>query len=231
MLQVNKFSDSRLDMQCAYCGDYPENRDHVPSKILLDKPYPENLPVVPSCIKCNNGFSIDEEYFACLIECAICGTVQIDKLSREIIKKILKRKPKLHTRLSEALLVENNSISFKIEMERFENVLSKLGYGHLKYENSETKFERPTELWFKTLSQMSETEKNSFFSISELLKAPEVGSRSMQRMYLNENGIPVDNWIHVQRGVYSYIVSNSLGESRIRLLIREYLACEIIWIN
>lgn len=68
MKQIKTFSDLRLNTQCAYCGEYPETRDHVPSKIILENPFPENLPVVPSCLKCNNGFSLDEEYFACLIE-------------------------------------------------------------------------------------------------------------------------------------------------------------------
>jgi hypothetical protein len=65
--QITPFSDLRLDAQCAYCGSFPESRDHVPSKILLDEPFPYNLPVVPSCNNCNNGFSKDETYFACAI--------------------------------------------------------------------------------------------------------------------------------------------------------------------
>lgn len=229
MRQINTFSDSRLDMQCAYCGGLKENRDHVPSKILLDEPYPENLPVVPSCIKCNTGFSQDEAYFACLIECVICGTTQIDKLSREAIKRTLKHDTKLHNKLEKALYYENGNISFKIKIESFENVLLKLAFGHLKYENSETEFRNPTQIWFKPIHLMTENEKLYFFSTSETDKAPEVGSRAMQRMYLTENGIPFQNWNHVQDKVYSYLVSISLGLSQVKLLIRNYLACEIVW--
>lgn len=78
MRQLKTFSDYKLVTQCAYCGTYPENRDHAPSKILLDKPYPENLSVVPSCVDCNSGFSIDEEYITCAIEYASCGTIDIE---------------------------------------------------------------------------------------------------------------------------------------------------------
>ena len=88
MKQIKTFSDNRLDYYCCYCGNAPDSRDYVPSRILLDEPYPENLPVVPSCSKCNNSLSLDEEYFACLIECILCGTTNIQRLKREKIKKI-----------------------------------------------------------------------------------------------------------------------------------------------
>lgn len=229
MRQIKTFSDSRLDSQCAYCGKYPENRDHVPSKILLDRPFPDNLPVVSSCIECNSGFSLDEAYFACLIECVICGTTEIDKLSREVIKKTLRCKSQLRERLEKALQNDNEEITFEIEIERVENVLLKLAFGHLKYENSETEFEKPKQVWFKPIHLMTENEKQYFFSISEKQNAPEVGSRAMQRMYLNEKGIPIENWNHVQDGIYSYLVSISLGVSIVRILIRNYLACEVKW--
>lgn len=95
MKQIKKISDFRLEGYCVYCGGKPETRDHVPSKIILDKPFPENLPVVPACNKCNQDFSKDEEYFACLIECVLRGTTEPVKLKREKIKDILVRKPQL----------------------------------------------------------------------------------------------------------------------------------------
>ena len=83
MEQIKPFSDSRLEGYCAYCGDITNTRDHVPSKILLDEPYPENLPVVPACSKCNQGFSLDEEYLACLIECIIVGSTKPRDVKRD----------------------------------------------------------------------------------------------------------------------------------------------------
>ena len=41
---------------CIYCGAKSDSREHCPSKVFLSKPYPDNLPVLPACIKCNNGF-------------------------------------------------------------------------------------------------------------------------------------------------------------------------------
>jgi hypothetical protein len=48
MQQLRSYADERLVASCVYCGNVTETRDHVPSRILLDEPYPENLPVVPS---------------------------------------------------------------------------------------------------------------------------------------------------------------------------------------
>ncbi len=90
MRQINIFSDRRFDLSCSYCGSSlkEQTRDHVPSKILLDKPFPENLPVILACYSCNQNFSMDEEYFACLIECAKLGTTEIENLQRENLNPI-----------------------------------------------------------------------------------------------------------------------------------------------
>lgn len=65
MIQIKSFSDSRLIGTCIYCGGLADTKDHIPSKCLLDKPYPENLSVVKCCNTCNQSFSSDEQYFAC----------------------------------------------------------------------------------------------------------------------------------------------------------------------
>lgn len=49
---------------CTYCGKRkPLSDDHVPPKNLFAKPFPSNLLTVPACVDCNNGFSLDDEYF------------------------------------------------------------------------------------------------------------------------------------------------------------------------
>ena len=44
---------------CVYCGAYPDTRDHVPSKVLLNEPYPPDLPVIGACQRCNTSYSLD----------------------------------------------------------------------------------------------------------------------------------------------------------------------------
>ena len=49
---------------CIYCQTNPkETNDHVPPKGLFREPRPSNLITVPACLKCNNGFSGDDDYF------------------------------------------------------------------------------------------------------------------------------------------------------------------------
>lgn len=45
-----------------YCGEKANTREHCPSKVFLSKPYPSDLPTVPACEKCSNGFFSDESY-------------------------------------------------------------------------------------------------------------------------------------------------------------------------
>ncbi|MDN2606904.1 hypothetical protein OB917_27830 [Klebsiella variicola] len=99
MQQLNNNADNRLVSGCVYCGGIPETREHVPSKVFLDAPLPENLSVVGACRKCNNGFSSDEEYVACLLEAAIAGSASPSDVRREKVSGILERTPKLQKKV------------------------------------------------------------------------------------------------------------------------------------
>lgn len=49
---------------CCYCDKNIATTDnHIPPKNLFPTPKPNNLITVPSCEKCNKGFSKDDEYF------------------------------------------------------------------------------------------------------------------------------------------------------------------------
>lgn len=66
-------------------------REHFPSRILLDKPYLDNLFTLPACLKCNNGYSLNEENLACFIE-KLKEKVVKDYKMRDKIIDILNRK-------------------------------------------------------------------------------------------------------------------------------------------
>lgn len=70
------YGDTRLNHFCAFCGCPTETVDHVPSKCFLDKPHPQDLPVIPCFCKCNHDFSLDEEYVSCMIDCMKAGTAR-----------------------------------------------------------------------------------------------------------------------------------------------------------
>lgn len=54
--------------KCIYCGtDGDITVDHVPPKLLLEQPYPENLITVPACFPCNQSFQKDDEYLRTML--------------------------------------------------------------------------------------------------------------------------------------------------------------------
>jgi hypothetical protein len=229
MIQVKKFSDTRLDYFCSYCGEPAVTRDHVPSKVLLDEPFPENIPNVPCCLKCNQNFSLDEEYFACLIECAANGTTDISKLKREKIKGILSHSRLLHNKLKNAMKLEGDKIVFEPDVRRLKKIILKLARGHAKFENSEPQWEEPLSFFVKPLVAMSEDEIQSFFLIKSHGLLPEVGSRSLQRLIISNIGEVQPYWIEVQPEKYRYLISFDSGNIQVKIIIGEYLACQVIW--
>lgn len=86
MEQVRDFSDKRISSRCCFCGGDGSTGDHVPSKAFFDEPFPENLMIVRCCKECNNCFSADEEYAACVIEVARCGSLDVE---REKVRRML----------------------------------------------------------------------------------------------------------------------------------------------
>jgi hypothetical protein len=230
MKQIRTFSDERLDSMCSYCGNFPQTRDHVPSKILLDEPFPENLPIVPCCSKCNQDFSLDEEYFACAIECIIHGTTEIDKLKREKVKSILARKDILRQRIEDSFVLKNGKKYFQFEKDRFENVIIKLAKGHAKFENSEPQFEIPTRISMNPLFSMKQNEVETFFAPMNFCGLPEVGSRGLQKLLIDNNNAP-SQWTDVQADNYKYSISVGLGTLIVKIIIWNYLAIEVIWEN
>lgn len=225
----NKFSDERLDRMCCYCGNAPDTRDHIPSKVLLDEPFPENLPVVPCCDGCNQEFSKDEEYFACLIECMANGTTDIFNLKRDKIRRILTNKPSLHQKLAESLISENGDTYFKVAGERIENVILKLAKGHAQYEASMPLLGKPSHLAYKPIPTMRQAEADSFFSTPVIEKFPEVGSRMF--LAIAADNTPYSPWQIVQDGLYEFLIVSDMGRLSVRLVLSNFLAAEITWNN
>ncbi len=129
--------DPRKISFCIYCNNAEFNltREHSPSKVFLDVPLPENLPITYSCKECNSSFSKDEEYVSALIECFRCNSFELDVIERDKIKKILKRHLKLHEKIKSSFDLEKGIIT--IDVDRINNVILKLARGHLTFEMCE----------------------------------------------------------------------------------------------
>ncbi len=224
------FLDKRHTNVCVYCGTRPETADHVPSRVLLDQPYPENLPVVPSCEKCNNSFSIDEPYLACLIECIIHDTVSHEKIKREKIKRILRTKPKLAATLEACRHAENfNNLWWTPDLSKIRNVILKLARGHAAYECGELQLTEPERLLVSPLCTMSMEATQQFNTPPIENIWPEIGSRAFMRAVgVNSNVYLDDGWQVIQPARYRYLDSYS-GGMIVRIVLSECLACEVSW--
>jgi hypothetical protein len=230
MQNLKCHADRRNKGFCVHCGGPNETDDHVPSKVLLDEPYPENLMVCPSCLRCNNSLSDDEVYLACLLECVIAGEVDPLKLGRSKIGNVLSHNEALVERLKRARTQREEGIVWNIENNRIEAVVLKLARCHAAYEYNEPSLDAPARLYFRPLITMCENERELFEHSTEEVFAgwPEVGSRAMQRLLVVGADLYREGWLLVQIGNYRYRVSEESGLT-VRIVLREYLACEVTW--
>jgi hypothetical protein len=196
------FVDQRMLGRCAYCGGTPDTRDHVPSKVLLDDPLPANLPIVEACAACNRGFSLDEEYLACFLECVLVGSSDVELVRRPKVKRALSHNKRLAKRIQSAA-----------------------------YELSLTQLDEPREVFFLPRSAMSASENKVFERAGAVgfRGWPEVNRRAFLRAcgaepYVGQRG----PWSVVQSGQYRYAVDQH-GGVRVQIVLAEYLACVVDW--
>jgi hypothetical protein len=238
MEQLKILGDKRELVFCTFCGGHTGTRDHCPSRVLLDEPYPDNLPVVPSCAQCNSSFSADEEYLACLVGCVLADSTDPSKMRRPKIQRILSQKPALRSRLERARVSLHTRTLFDRgqqctlflpEQERVNAVITKLAQGHALHELHQPCREKPDAIKVKPFTQMTPAERKQFEQPAPLLFFPEVGSRAMQRCIVGGNRLELP-WIKVQGGLYRFLASLA-GGVEIRIVINEYLACRVHWIS
>ena len=229
MQQLRCYGDDRNKGFCVHCGGPSETVDHVPSKVLLDEPYPENLMAAPACRKCNNDLSIDEEYLACLLACVIAGDTAPEKLHRAKIGRILRANASLLTRLQRARTDGTEGPVWAAENDRVSRVVLKLARCHAAFELNEPQPHEPSYLGFLPLSLMTQEKRAAFESDDDAFDIwPEVGSRSMQRMLATGTDAFTEGWLTVQEGKYRFRVSQTNGLA-VKIVLREYLGCEVVW--
>lgn len=121
---------SKAPRRCIYCGNPDTSREHVPTRCLLEKPFPPNLITVPSCSSCNQSFSLDEEYFLAVL--SQIGTSS--RLTNKIqdggcVDRMFSRKPRLDDRITRSLKPVGNRIYLEPELERIHRVIQKIAAG------------------------------------------------------------------------------------------------------
>jgi len=226
MSRFPNFADVRQRQFCCYCGCSTETRDHVPAKVFLDKPYPPDLPTVYACRSCNEKVSLDEEYLACLIECASNGIADPQRIERDKIKSILQKKSALALKCNQVCKALMGGELSSADLKRVNNVVLKLARGHSVYELNEPRFDAPSHLAFIPFPSMDAKSRANYEALPRSVVFPEVGSRSMQRLVENVPGVSL--WVTVQPKRYRYLSSIN-SRVIIRIVISEYLACEVVW--
>lgn len=179
------FIDERLKGKCIYCGAPPKTVEHVPSRVFLDNPLPENLPVVEACQKCNAGFSYDEEYLACLLECVMVGTTEAREITRDKIRRAFSRNTRLKSQLDGCRRIDDaGNIWWQPEEERVRNIVIKLAQGHAAYELSEHLDDKPDVYSVHAILTMSTEKRLDFENIGDESQYlwPEIGSRAFLRI-------------------------------------------------
>ena len=236
MRQLNDFSDERTKGICVHCGgdlnSNETNREHVPTKSLLKKPYPANLPTVQVHPECNASFSLDEEYFTAFLASAIAGSTEPDPAQFRTAAGSLRRNPGLRARIGQSRQEQVNlwgqsEVLWKPESERVNRVLVKNAKGHVLYEIGESLLPEPSSIGMVPLSLLSRRARGQFEDVLSGAFLPEMGSRMLQRVVMDD--LQPGGWVDVQPDVYRYAVAQTGTEILVRIVLREYLAFEVAW--
>lgn len=229
MKRMGCFGDSRVLTGCYHCGGKADTVDHAPPKVLLDKPYPDEMIVVPSCYACNNSASRDESWLACVIECVVTGEVEFHRVDRPVIAKMLAHSPALAASMAAMRFVGGGGTIFSPDMERVRRIVTKIARAHAAYELHDHFEDEPLVVNVFPLLLLSDDERHRFETLGGGGTAmwPEVGSRAMQRLV---EGYPGDRpgWVVVQEGRYRYMAGVEDGRV-VRMVLSEYLGCEAVW--
>ena len=175
---------------CHFCGRLSESKDHIPSKNLLEKPYPDNLLTIPSCLDCNQSFSLDEEYFLnVLVEVSNNPTLLAKKEFGGNVFKARQRSPKLKDRILNSLIqAENGRIYFKMEENRIKRVIEKNALGLYFHK-------------YNKLPPLSSFNCNGFYPFT----VEETRPAEIFMLTYSEN-FRLKKWNTIQNNVFSYIV-------------------------
>lgn len=235
--QQTPAADQRLESWCYSCGCFLSIEDrtveHVPARVFLDRPFPENLATVYACRDCNNGTSADELYFACLLEVVAADSVDHAVLERRRIGRSLEQHPELVASLRDALAGGPSVWQAERPLKSLAAVATKIARGHLMFDLADPRYDAPRRMrWFR-LDEVSAPEAQAFDDWDDRASTapmflPEVGSRALSRMFDEREEDREPDWITVQedRYRYSYRVTR---DPAVRFVLRGYLACEVSW--
>ncbi len=232
---------------CIYCGQVSATREHVPSKVFLRRPYPDNLAILPACKECNNSFSDDELYTEVYIDALKYFSGYSSSLNEDNKERIYKNSAYFDTQKD---LSEYYKTQLFPKNKKIERILKKLAIGHMVYELSEgySAEENGIELIsleYKFLFDLSKEFRNNFDNLILMndKKLPLVGSRVFDKIMVIQpvlqsidskdvKRIPlaVMAWTDVQDGNYRYVAWYENDDSfHVKMVIHDFLFAEVIF--
>ena len=217
---------------CIYCGAHADTREHTPSKAFLTEPFPDNLPTIPACFKCNNGFSFDEDYVACYLEVLKSANYRGCSIKEKVAER-LQKNPTLSELIKKQIELENGKVNFHYDANRMTNILIKLARGHAGYEFDYVNFDYEPDIWYDFSFRMSEEQIEQFNSITLIDKMPDLGARVYNRLCIVDDPVSKKilytflEQINVQEGEYRYNVYFDNNDICVKIVIGEMLYCVV----
>jgi hypothetical protein len=234
MKNYNKFSEDSIqelhsvkgvNSQCIYCGNFANTREHIPSKILLNEPLPNNLMLVPACESCNKGFSSDEIYFAYIVE-YLASKYYGYKISGKIqqcFESNLNLQNRILFRDKSNLIIDDLTVK---------KILRKYALGHISYIFDTYAYRNDYTVIFKFITELSEEQKREFNTLESMEVMPELGCRGCQELLVSLDGQSAAClWNEVQENRYRYMVCAKADSILVKIIINEYLYAKIIIMN
>lgn len=230
---IDDCSDERNNAWCVHCGAsldlQPTNRDHVPSRVLLNPAFPPELPVVEVCRACNESFSQDEEYVAAFLGVVLAGTTNPERQKLPAAERILRHSPGIGARILASRAERDGRLVWRPEEDRVRRVLVKNARGHAYYELGLPMLDEPSAVEIVPLEVMSADALDAFESVTDGLTGPwpEDGSRMLERVVVGHD--IMGGWVVVQPGTYRYVAEQAGEGVLVRIVMHEYLAASIQW--
>lgn len=232
--------DKKSYSDCIYCGEEANTREHIPSKVFLSRPFPENLAIVPACSNCNNSFSNDELFLSLLIERLKCRSFTVNYAVSEDMESRQNQNERLVNDIDEA--IENGRLD---ELEnKILRILHKLAIGHAVYELAEGYCIKDGKISYSFVDRMSLEEVDDFTLPYNITNEPlpEVGNRVFDRILILElqSEALVDSeervlvplilldWVDVQDEKYTYTCYKFGDYIEVKMIINDYMYVKVV---
>jgi len=216
---------------CIYCGKAADTREHVPSKVFLnDSAGLENLSTIPACFECNNSYSNDEKYVACILDVLKSKLYSNYSLNENMLRR-LEKDWQLNDLICKAIQANDENVFFDIDESRLIRILTKLARGHAGYEFDYVRFDNlKIKIHYDYSFNLSDDDLYNFNCITKFQISPEVGSRGI---FIVENLEKEEIagyafWNDVQKGRYRYRVDfNNQDGIFVKIVIYDFLYSRI----